>query len=242
MSEIFNSFFHSILIYSLCSFRIESNVSAPTSSSSSKTTKKSEISQSKPNTTSTGDKRVDLEQIDFKIERTNDVSPADAKHSNHSNSTGFSLKNPVSSFRSWVSHKKLSKEDSTTMNHSKTTYGKIDTSPTPRKLSSSGSDNSKRIRTNSASASHPSILVQNHQVDISTSTTASTSSDRVKKKSSFNFRHANPISLLKRTAEPSNQSINSSTNEATSTGGNTTSPLGYLKSLVRGDSSSSEKK
>ncbi|CAF4440941.1 unnamed protein product, partial [Adineta steineri] len=64
---------------------------------------------------------------------------------------GFSLKNPVSSFRSWVSNKKSSKEEPilTTDQSLSTTYKKIDTSPTPRK-SSIESDSSKRNRTNSA--------------------------------------------------------------------------------------------
>ena len=86
-----------------------------------------------------------------KFDKNNDESSSIQKHStnNSNNSTttsgGFSLKNPVSSFRSWVSNKKSSKEDST-INHSITSYGKIDTSPTPRK-SSLGSTTTKRIRT-----------------------------------------------------------------------------------------------
>lgn len=188
----------------------------------------------------TGDKTVDLEQID--VNEINQTTSADAKHSNQSSSSGFSLKNPVSSFRSWVSNKKSSKEDAMTMNHSKTNYGKIDTSPTPRKSSSSSSDNGKRNRTNSASAGTNNYPVQNHQVDSPTNLTTSNSSNRGKKKSSFNFRHNNPISLLKRTTENNSQSINSPTNETANSTGTATSPLGYLKSLVRGDSTSSEKK
>lgn len=171
------------------------------------------------------------------------MSPPNPKHSNTNTSSGFSMRNPVSSFRSWVSQKKSSREDSATMNHSSTTYGKIDTSPTPRK-SSISSEPSKRNRTNSATASQPTSINPNHHPDVQNNSSAtSNSSSRVKKKSSFAFRSANPIALLKRTAETNHQPGNSSSPEQSGTaGGGGSGPLGYLKNLVRGDSSVSEKK
>ena len=213
--------------------------SSETSSSKATTTA---IGPSKAHVSSTGDKHTDLEQIEVKLEKTTDPSQPNPKHSNPTtnNSGGFSLKNPVSSFRSWVSHKKGSREDSATMNHSNTTYGKIDTTPIPRK-SSFGSDTSKRNRTNSASASQTASTTQNHHGDETSSSPAT--STRPKKKSSFAFRSANPIALLKRTAETNHQSGSSSGPEQTGTaGGGGGGAFGYFKNLVRGDSSGSEKK
>jgi hypothetical protein len=125
------------------------------------------------------------------------------------------------------------------MNHSLTTYGKIDTSPTPRK-SSLNSDTTKRTRTNSASATTTSSVINNHQQQIQSNSSSATSSTRVKKKSSFALRNTNPIALLKRTPDTNHNQTDLSSTEQTGTGGG--GPFGYLKNLVRGDSSSSEKK
>jgi len=128
------------------------------------------------------------------------------------------------------------------MNHSITTYGKIDTSPTPRK-SSLSSDATKRTRTSSASATTTSSVTNNsHQQQQQQQQLQlnSLSSTRVKKKSSFTLRNTNPIALLKRTPETNHNQTDSSATEQTGAGGG--GPLGYLKHLVRGDSSSSEKR
>jgi hypothetical protein len=131
------------------------------------------------------------------------------------------------------------------MNHSITTYGKIDTSPTPRK-SSLNSDTTKRTRTNSASATTTSSVTNNHQQQQqqNQSNSSLSSATRVKKKSSFTLRNTNPIALLKRTPETNHHQTDLSSTEQTGTGGGGggSGPFGYLKHLVRGDSSSSEKK
>jgi hypothetical protein len=222
------------------------NASSSSSSSSKPTT---DSFPSKPISSSTGDRHTDLEHIEIKLDKTHDEHLSNQKHSTHNSTTttsgGFSLKNPVSSFRSWVSHKKSSKEDSTitTMNHSITTYGKIDTSPTPRK-SSLNSDASKRTRTNSASATTTSSVTNNNQQQQQQQIqTNSSSAARVKKKSSFTLRNTNPIALLKRTSETNHHQPDLSSPEQTGAGsGGGGGPFGYLKHLVRGDSSSSEKK
>jgi hypothetical protein len=130
------------------------------------------------------------------------------------------------------------------MNHSITTYGKIDTSPTPRK-SSLNSDTTKRTRTNSASATTTSSVINNNhqqqQQQQQIQSNSSLSSTRVKKKSSFTLRNTNPIALLKRTPETNHNQTDLSSTEQTGAGGGG-GPFGYLKHLVRGDSSSSEKK
>ena len=229
-------------------FRNEKSPNASSSDNKSTTSHQNNSSnQSKSHVTSTGDKQhTDLDKIEVKLEKKSDVGQQNQKHS--SNTSGFSLKNPVSSFRSWVSQKKLPKEDSTRLNHSTTTYGKIDTSPTPRK-SSSDFDNVKRSRTNSASASNAPSVIHNHHQDVPTnsSTTTTTTTTRVKKKSSFALRNTNPIALLKRTTETNHQTgVNASNNEQTGNtgggGGGGGGAFGYLKNLVRGDSSGSEKK
>ncbi len=129
------------------------------------------------------------------------------------------------------------------MNHSITTYGKIDTSPTPRK-SSLNSDATKRTRTSSASATTTSSVTNNyHQQQQQQLQLNSLSSTRVKKKSSFTLRNTNPIALLKRTPETNHNQTDLSATEQTGAGaGGGGGPLGYLKHLVRGDSSSSEKR
>ena len=135
------------------------------------------------------------------------------------------------------------------MNHSITTYGKIDTTPTPRKSSISSSA-TRRNRTNSASATTTTSVLNHHQQQNQTnssspssSSTTTSGSTRVKKKSSFALRNTNPISLLKRTSDTGhNQTDVSSTEQAGTGGGGGNGPFGYFKNLVRGDSSSSEKK
>ena len=242
-----------MLLLCLCS-RIESQSSSTPSNNNV---------QTKTHVSSTGDKQqpqqqhADLDKIEVKVDKKVESVQQNQKHSN--TSSGFSLKNPVSSFRSWVTQKKSAKEDSTRLNHSATSYGKIDTSPTPRK-SSSDFDNLKRTRTNSASASNASSAIHNHHhQDVpsnpssppSTSLSPSSSAARVKKKSSFTLRHTNPIALLKRTAETNHQTaVNTSNNDPTghsSSGGaggsgSSGGAFGYLKSLVRGESSGSERK
>jgi hypothetical protein len=224
-----------------------------TSESSSSTKLINNLSQSKPVSSSTGDQHNELEHIEMKFDKTNEEYSFNPKHSTMNNTStstgGFSLKNPVSSFRSWVSNKKSSKEDSsiTTMNHSVTTYGKIDTSPTPRK-SSLNSDAIKRTRTNSASATTTSSVTNNYhqqqqeQQQQNQSNSSLSSTTRVKKKSSFTLRNTNPIALLKRTPETNHHQTDLTSSEQTGTGGGGGGPFGYFKHLVRGDSSSSEKK
>lgn len=203
-------------------------------------------SHSKPVSSSAGDTHAELGHVELRFDKTTDEHSSNRKHSptnhhHHHSTGGFSLKNPVSSFRTWVANKKSSKDDppASTMNHSMTAYGKIDTSPTPRK-SSLSSDNSKRTRTNSASATTTSSVTNQQQQTNSSSTT------RVKKKSSFALRNTNPIALLKRTPETNHHSTDFSSTEQTgssnSAGASGGGPFGYLKQLVRGDTSSSERK
>jgi len=217
---------------------------APSSSSCSS------FSVSKPaiHSSSTGDQqRTDLEHIELRFDKNlPDEQLSNTKHSSNNKTnanSGFSLKNPVSSFRSWVSNKKSSKEDSIN-NHSITSYGKIDTSPTPRK-SSVSADVSKRTRTNSASATTSSATNTNQQQQQQQQTIQSNSSSsttRVKKKSSFVLRNTNPIALLKRTPETNHHQTDLPSAEQTAGTGSGGGPLGYLKQLVRGDNNSSEKK
>lgn len=211
----------------------------PASSSSSFSVSKSAI-----NSSSTGDRQqTDLEHIDIRFDKNlPDEQLSNAKHSsnNKTNSnSGFSLKNPVSSFRSWVSNKKSAKDESIN-NHSITSYGKIDTSPTPRKVSAN-SDTNKRTRTNSASATTPSSVTNSNQQQTIQSNSSS-STTRVKKKSSFALRNTNPIALLKRTPETNHHQTDLPSAEQTAGTGSGGGPLGYLKQLVRGDNNSSEKK
>ncbi|CAF0974492.1 unnamed protein product [Adineta steineri] len=233
------------------------NILTTTSPESSPSKSKSiDLSQTKPISSSTGDQHTDLEHIEIKFDKTKAEECSNQKHSTHNSTSsttattsgGFSLKNPVSSFRSWVSHKKSSKEDphiSSSMNHSMTTYGKIDTSPTPRK-SSLNSNTTKRNRTNSASATTTTSVINHNQQQQQNqiNSPSTTSSTRVKKKSSFTLRNTNPIALLKRTSETNHNQTDTPSTEQTGAGGGGSGggPFGYLKSLVRGDSSSSERK
>jgi hypothetical protein len=215
------------------------------------------ISETKPTSSSIpvksnpGENHDDLEHIEVKFDKnlgeqsttTTQKSSINNKHSPNNNNnnpnktanSGFSLKNPVSSFRSWVSNKKSSKEDTTPMEQSSsTTYKKIDTSPTPRK-SSFESDSTKRNRTNSASIT--TTTNSNHQ-DIQINASSLINSARVKKKSSFSLRSNNPISLLKRTSETTNNTNETESTEQTGTGtggGGGAGPFGYLKNLVRSE-------
>ncbi|CAF2488016.1 unnamed protein product [Rotaria sp. Silwood2] len=231
------------------------NIPNKTSSESSFTKSKTDLSQSKQKSiaSSTGDQHTDLEHTQINSDKNHDKHVSHQKHSTNNShhstaSGGFSIKHPVSSFRSWVSHKKSSREDSITK------YGKIDTSPTPRKLSLS-SDTTKRTRTNSASATTTSSVINNHhqqqqQQPTQSNSFSATSATRVKKKSSFTLRNTNPIALLKRTPETNHNQTDLSSTEQTGAGGGAGGggggggggPFGYLKHLVRGDSSSSEKK
>jgi hypothetical protein len=172
-----------------------------------------------------GDNHNDLEHIEIKLDKNSEEqsttstqkSSTNNKHSPSNNpnsaaSGGFSLKNPVSSFRSWVTNKKSSKDDATPIEQStSSTYTKVDTSPTPRK-SSSDSDTSKRNRTNSATTTP---TTNNHQ---------EANSARVKKKSSFSLRSNKP--------ETTNEN---DSNEQTGTGSSGGGAFGYLKNLVRGE-------
>ena len=220
-------------------FSIQS--AAVISQSSASSTSKSQM---KPESSSASIKPKpgdDLEHVEVKFDKNSDEQsiPTSQKsliHNKYSFSTnphstassGFSLKNPVTSFRLWVSNKKSSKEDPLAVQPSTSTnYKKIDTSPTPRK-SSIEIDSTKRNRTNSASAT----TANNHDQEIQISSTSSTSSTRVKKKSSFSLRSNNPISLLKRTSETTNNMSETESTEQTGTGGG---PFGYLKNLVRGE-------
>ncbi|CAF1045454.1 unnamed protein product [Rotaria sordida] len=220
-----------------------------TSQSSSSPTS---IVETKPDLSSTtvkpnpGDNNNDLEHIELKFIKNSDeqsitttqkssINNKNSSNNNNNNpqstttttASGFSLKNPVSSFRSWVSNKKSSKEDSLSNEQStNTTYKKIDTSPTPRKTSIE-SDSTKRNRTNSASAT----TINSHDQDIQINPISPTNSQRVKKKSSFSLRSNNPISLLKRTTpETTNNTNEIESTEQTGTG--TTGPFGYLKNLM----------
>ncbi|CAF4085743.1 unnamed protein product [Rotaria sp. Silwood2] len=222
----------------------------PTTVTSQSSSSPTPIVETKPDLPSTtvkpnpGDNNDDLEQIEIKLTKNSDEqsitttqkpsinnknSPNNNNNNNNPHSTttasGFSLKNPVSSFRSWVSNKKSSKEDSSSIEQSTNpTYKKIDTSPTPRKTSIE-SDATKRNRTNSASAT----TSHTHDQDMQTNPTSSTNSQRVKKKSSFSLRSNNPISLLKRTSETTN---NTNEIESTEQAGAGTGPFGYLKNLM----------
>jgi hypothetical protein len=203
------------------------------------------IKETKPDSFSTplksnsGDNPAELQHIEIKFDKTTEEqstlntqkSAITNKHSpTNINSTasggGFSLKNPVSSFRSWVSNKKSSKEDATPIEQSSR---KIETSPTTRK-SSIEFDSTQRNRTNSASVT-TTTSTNNHQ-DIQ----SSTNSARVKKKPSFSLRSSNPISAPKRTSEATNDETDlSPTEQIATTGGGGNGPFGYLKNLVRGE-------
>ncbi|CAF3756758.1 unnamed protein product [Adineta steineri] len=221
----------------------------------STTVKPPAISETKSDSISTsqksnlGDNHDDLEHIEIKLDKNvdeqstinsqkssiNNNNNNNNKHSpNNTNPNttttaaaastgGFSLKNPVSSFRSWVSNKKSSKEEPilTTDQSLSTTYKKIDTSPTPRK-SSIESDSSKRNRTNSATVTTSNSYQQDN---IETNP----NSKGIKKKSSFSLRSNNPITLLKRTPETTNDSNETESIEQSGTGNN---PFGYLKNLM----------
>ncbi|CAF3934614.1 unnamed protein product, partial [Rotaria magnacalcarata] len=176
-----------------------------------KTSPKSSLSKSKqkPISSSTGDQHTDLEHVQINFDKNHDKHSSNQKHSTNntngstasgSGSGGFSIKNPVSSFRSWVSHKRSSKEEQivNTNDRSITKYGKIDTSPTPRK-SSVSSDTSKRTRTNSASATTTTSVINNNnnnnnqhqqqqQQPTQSNSSTATSTTRVKNKSSFALR------------------------------------------------------
>lgn len=193
-------------------------------------------SSSQPQKAPPGEIQDDLAHIEVKFDKATDEPSATQPPKsavNHSNkhspvistnaNAGFSLKNPVSSFRSWVTNKKSSKDDSTVPPES--TYKKIDTTPIPRK-NSVESDSSKRARTNSASISTSTAV--NHSQEAT-----NPPSTRVKKKSSFSLRSNNPMALLKRTSDTTGANTNElESNEQTSgTGG----PLDYLKNLVRGE-------
>lgn len=190
-----------------------------------------------------GDNQNELERIDLKFDRNSDDSRTTTdksstnnnKHSPTANPSpgAFSLKNPVSSFRSWVSNKKSSKEEPTpneSATSASSSYRKIDTSPTTRKVSIDG-DATKRNRTNSAS-----IPTSNSHQQAETSAGSPVNAARVKKKSSFSLRSTNPISLLKRTAETSNTNeADLPSTEPTGGAGGSGGPFGYLKNLVRGE-------
>ncbi|CAF4617066.1 unnamed protein product [Rotaria sp. Silwood1] len=232
---------------------LQSTTVIPPQPSSSPTS----ILETQPNSSSTtvkpnpGDNNNDLEHIEIKFTKnsdeqsiattqkssTNNKTSSNNNNNNnnpHSTTSGFSLKNPVSSFRSWVSNKKSSKEDSSTTEQStSSTYKKIDTSPTPRKTSME-SDTTKRNRTNSASAT----TTNNYEQDIQTKPTSPPTSQRVKKKSSFSLRSNNPISLLKRTPETTNNTNEIESTEHTGTG---TGPFGYLKNLMSTNKNEEEK-
>ncbi|CAF1486118.1 unnamed protein product [Adineta ricciae] len=176
----------------------------------------------------------DLEHIEIKLEKTSEEqstipsskSNINNRHSpqcaNSTTTSGFSLKNPVSSFRSWVSNKKTSKEDPTSPDQStNTTCKKVETTPTPRK-SSIDLDTSKRSRTNSATVPNTSSYYQENDT--------TNNSARVKKKSSFSIRPTNPISLLKRSTEA--PTANPTESEAMEQSGTGNTTFGYLKNLM----------
>ena len=179
----------------------------------------------------------ELEQIDVKFDKISDEqfaasasanpksSPNSTKHSPHaSNSSGFSLKNPVSSFRSWVTHKKSSRDDTFTPDLTNTS--KAPEFSSNQATSSLESDSNKRNRANSAST-----INSNHQQhDNPNNASSPTNTTRAKKKSPFNMRSNNPIASLKqRTSETTNEG------ESTEQTAASTGPLGYLKNLVRGE-------
>lgn len=179
----------------------------------------------------------DLERIEIKLEKTSEEhssipsskSTTNNRHSpqcaNSTTTSGFSLKNPVSSFRSWVSDKKTSKEDPTSPDQSTNSTGKkVETTPTPRK-SSVDLDTSRRSRTNSATVPNTSSYYQENDT--------TNNSARIKKKSSFSIRPNNPIALLKRSSEAPTANPNESETMEQSGTSNTT--FGYLKNLVRGE-------
>ena len=180
-----------------------------------------------------GDHHAELERIELEIGSHSDVekSSTNNKHSptSSSSSSGFSLKNPVSSFRSWVSNKKSGKDDLNSAGDSAITNSnkKVETSPMLRKYSEEANETIQRNRTNSASMTSPTT-----STDLLAS---SPNTNRVKKKPSFSLRSNNPISLLKKSSETNNanESDPSSTDtSSTATGGGA---LGYFKNLVRGD-------
>ena len=213
---------------------------------------KTDLPQSKLKSilSSAGDQCTDREYIQINSDKNNDKPSLNQKHStnilNSSIESGsFSLKSPIDSFRTWVSNRKSPKDDSTitTVNRSVTKYGKIETSPTPRKLSL-GSDTTKRARTNSASVTTALPVIndcyhRDQQRQTQSNSASTTSSTLLKKRSSFTLRNTNPISLLKRTSEANHHQKDSPLTEQAGGG---EGPFGYLKNLVRGDSSSSSKK
>ena len=204
-------------------------------------------SETKPNSSSistkskSGDDHDDLEHTQVKFTKNFEDQPIITQKSSINNkysstnsplstpSSSFSLKNPVTSFRSWVSKKRSSKEDPLLAEQSeKVNYRKIDTSPTPRK-SSMETDSARRNRTNSASATP----TNSHNQEIQTSSISSTDSTRVKKKSSFSLCSNNSILFLKRTSETTTNTNETESTEQTGTGSG--GPLGCLKTLVRGE-------
>lgn len=120
----------------------------------------------------------EIENIELEFDAEKVVNNQKHSPSCSNSGAGFSLKNPVSSFRSWVSNKKSSKDDSATNDSSNIS-----------------NDSNKRNRTNSASQSTTASM-SNSSNDLSSVNIQST---RAKKKA--------PFSLLKRTSE-SNQSSN----------------------------------
>jgi len=157
------------------------------------------------NKSSPGDHQ-ELERIELNFSKESDDSTG--KHS----PSGFSLKNPVSSFRSWVSNKKTAKDDNLPFE------SKSDASNDPNSM--------RRTRTNSASIMSSTSSASPISSPSSTSPT--------KKKSSFSLRNPNPMSLLKRTSDTNNNDSDQPTTESTAAapGGGA---LGYLKNLVRGE-------
>ena len=220
-------------------FNIFSNQPTTVQSQAPPSTPVSEIKSDSSSIPNLGDNQDDLEHIKIKLDKNFDeqsatTTPKSSTNNKHSPSTnpnsaatgGFSLKNPVSSFRSWVTNKKTSKDDSTPIEQStSTTYKKIDTTPTPRK-SSIDSDSTKRNRTNSATTTTPTSTVNNNHQE------SAGNSKGVKKKSSFSLRSNNPINLLKRNPDTTNEN---ESNEQTGTGTSGGGAFGYLKNLVRGE-------
>ena len=144
------------------------------------------------------------QQQQHELERI-ELNFSDESTGKHSPS-GFSLKNPVSSFRSWVSNKKTAKDDNLPFE------------------SKSEPNDTRRTRTNSAS-----VMSSN----TSSPPTHPASTSPTKKKSSFSLRNPNPMSLLKRTSDTNNNDSDptATSTEAAAGGG----ALGYLKNLVRGE-------
>ena len=215
-------------------FLLDLSSATPTSKSQSSSSpaplaeRKGDSSKNNP-----GEMHNELDQIDVKFEKISDEQSTHPKsslnsnkHSPHaSNPSGFSLKNPVSSFRSWVTNKKSSKEEVLSPDQSSKPF---DSSSSNQSNTPLESDSGKRNRTNSASMSS-STVNSNHQIDNPNNASSASNSTRVKKKSSFNMRPNNPMTLLKRNSETTSNE-NESTEQTANTG-----PLGYLKNLVRGD-------